>query len=94
MAGGDNLLIPTLNDDPNEIKEMVKFMKQELGPDTPWHVSRFYPQYKEQALPPTDVEELRKARRIGLEEGLHYVYTVMCRGMLAKRPIVRAAPRF
>lgn len=69
------LLIPTLNDDPNEIRDMAKFIKQELGPDTPWHVSRFYPQYKEQSLPPTDVEELRKVRQIGLEEGLHYVYT-------------------
>jgi pyruvate formate lyase activating enzyme len=69
------LLIPTLNDDPTEIRDMARFIRQELGPDTPWHVSRFYPQYKEQSLPPTDVEALREVRRIGLEEGLHYVYT-------------------
>jgi pyruvate formate lyase activating enzyme len=69
------LLIPTLNDDVNEIREMARFIKNDLGPETPWHVSRFYPQYKELDLPPTDVEGLRKVRQIGLDEGLHYVYT-------------------
>jgi len=69
------LLIPTLNDAVDEIREMARFIKQELGPETPWHVSRFYPQYKELELPPTDVEGLRRVREIGLEEGLYYVYT-------------------
>ncbi|HMK35391.1 MAG TPA: AmmeMemoRadiSam system radical SAM enzyme [Desulfomonilaceae bacterium] len=68
------LLIPSLNDKPEEIKDMAEFIRDELGPETPWHVSRFYPQYKEQTLPPTDVQELRNVRRIGLEAGLHYVY--------------------
>ncbi len=69
------LLIPSLNDDIAEIKDLAAFIKNELGPEVPWHVSRFYPQYKEQALPPTDVEFLRKVRQIGLDEGLYYVYT-------------------
>jgi pyruvate formate lyase activating enzyme len=69
------LLIPTLNDSVEEIEEMVRFIRTDLGKETPWHVSRFYPQYKEQALPPTDVESLRKVREIGLREGLEYVYT-------------------
>jgi len=69
------LLIPTLNDNPSEIREMARFIREKLGPGTPWHISRFYPQYKEQDLPPTDVAELRKARQIGLDEGLYYVYS-------------------
>ena len=69
------LLIPTLNDDPGELHELARFIHDELGPAAPWHISRFYPRYKEQALPPTAVEELRKARQIGLDEGLQYVYT-------------------
>jgi pyruvate formate lyase activating enzyme len=69
------LLIPTLNDDVQEIREMVRFIRTELGRETPWHVSRFYPQYKERNLPPTDVQALRKVRQIGIEEGLYYVYT-------------------
>ena len=69
------LLIPTLNDDPTEVRELARFIKTDLGKETPWHVSRFYPQYKELDLPPTEVEALGKVRQIGQEEGLSYVYT-------------------
>ena len=69
------LLIPTLNDDPTEVRELARFIRNDLGAETPWHVSRYYPQYKEQGLPPTDVEALRRVRQVGLDEGLHHVYT-------------------
>lgn len=69
------LLIPTLNDNPTEVRELARFIKTDLGKETPWHVSRFYPRYKEKELPPTDVDALRKVRQIGLDEGLFYVYT-------------------
>lgn len=69
------LLIPTLNDDLTEIREMARFIRENLGAATPWHISRFYPQYKEQDLPPTEVSALSRAREIGLEEGLLYVYS-------------------
>jgi pyruvate formate lyase activating enzyme len=69
------LLIPTLNDDLGEVRELAGFINKDLGKETPWHVSRFFPNYKEQELPPTDVEALRKVRQIGLDEGLYYVYT-------------------
>lgn len=69
------LLIPTLNDNVQEVHELARFIRNELGRETPWHVSRFYPQYKETDLPPTDVQFLRKVREIGIEEGLYYVYT-------------------
>lgn len=69
------LLIPPLNDDPDEIRQLAEFIRSELGPETPWHVSRFYPQYKMQEIPRTDVEILRRVRQMGLDAGLHYVYT-------------------
>lgn len=69
------LLIPGMNDETSEIKEMVCFIKNELGRETPWHVSRFFPRYKELDLPPTDATALRHVRQIGLDEGLYYVYT-------------------
>ncbi len=69
------LLIPTLNDDPHEIREMARFIRNELGAETPWHVSRFFPHYRERELPPTDTETLRRVRQVGLDEGLSYVYT-------------------
>ncbi len=68
------LLIPTLNDNLDEIRELARFIRSTLGAGTPWHVSRFYPRYKEQDLPPTDVRALTKVRQIGLEAGLNYVY--------------------
>ncbi len=68
------LLIPGLNDDPEEIRAIARFIKSELDPDTPWHLTRFHPAYKERNLPPTEISVLEHAKRIGLEEGLHYVY--------------------
>jgi pyruvate formate lyase activating enzyme len=69
------LLIPGLNESADEVRELARFIKNALGPETPWHVSRFHPQYKELTRAATNVETVRKVREIGLEEGLCYVYT-------------------
>ena len=68
------LLIPDLNDAEDELRAMTRWLVTELGPDTPWHVSRFHPTYKRTDKPPTPVSTLHRAREIGLEAGLHYVY--------------------
>ncbi len=68
------LLIPGLNDDPQELKELAEFLVS-LGPETPWHVSRFHPTYRLTDRPPTPVATVRRAREIGLKAGLRYVYT-------------------
>jgi len=68
------LVIPGINDDPAELRDAAEFVAHELGPDTPWHISRFFPAYKMMDVPPTPVETLRLARKIGLAEGLKYVY--------------------
>ena len=68
------LVIPGLNDDPAELRDAARFVSQELGNDTPWHISRFFPNYRMTDRPPTPIDTLRKAREIGLEEGLYYVY--------------------
>ncbi len=67
------LLIPGLNDSPEELREIARFVKS-VSADIPWHVTAFYPTYKMMDRKPTPVETLRLARKIGLEEGLHYVY--------------------
>lgn len=69
-----NLLIPGENDDPETIRKMVKWIKENLGEDVPLHFSRFQPMYKLKDLPPTPVETVIKAREIALEAGLKYVY--------------------
>jgi pyruvate formate lyase activating enzyme len=69
------LLIPGLNDDKGELKELATFIVDELGPETPWHISRFHPTYKLTDRPPTPAESIHRARKIGLEAGLRYVYS-------------------
>jgi len=68
------LVIPGINDGEEELKDAANFVAEELGVDTPWHISRFFPDYKMTDLPPTPVETLNRAREIGLEAGLRYVY--------------------
>jgi len=69
------LLIPGLNDSEDELRQIASFIRDELDADTPWHVSRFYPTYRLLDRPPTPVSTVLRAREIGLEAGLHYVYT-------------------
>ena len=68
------LVIPEVNDDPGELRDAARFVAQELGVETPWHLSRFFPSYKLQDLRPTSLSLLRRAAEIGQEEGLRYVY--------------------
>lgn len=69
------LIIPTLNDSDQELRDIANFIKNELGPETPWHVSRFYPTYKMTDIRPTAVQTVLRARDIGLDAGLYYVYS-------------------
>lgn len=71
------LVIPTLNDKEKIFKEIASFIKNELGAETPWHVTQFSPEisWKLQHLSPTPIETLEKACRIGLDSGLKYVYS-------------------
>ena len=70
------LVIPTISDSEETLKGIAHFIKKELGAETPWHVTRFSGalSWKLQSLPDTPVKTLLQARKIGLEEGLQYVY--------------------
>jgi pyruvate formate lyase activating enzyme len=68
------LVIPGINDDPAELRDLAGFLARELGPDTPWHISRFFPQYQMGQVPPTPVETLHRAEEIGRAAGLRYIY--------------------
>jgi pyruvate formate lyase activating enzyme len=69
-----NLIIPTLNDKPEQICELARWVKANLGGDTPMHFSRFFPRYKMRNLPPTSLKTLDLAREIAMSEGLNFVY--------------------
>jgi pyruvate formate lyase activating enzyme len=69
-----NLVIPQFNDQPETISRMCTWIRDELGPLTPLHFSRFYPLYKMLNHYPTPVSTLDHARNLALQAGLHYVY--------------------
>ena len=69
-----NLIVPTLNDDPELIKRLCDWLLQNIGPEYPLHFSRFFPLYQLRGLPPTPAETLIMAREIALNQGMHYVY--------------------
>ncbi len=69
------LLIPTKNDSDDELRALSRWIRRELGPQVPLHFTAFHPDWKLTDLPPTPPATLARARRIALEEGLHYVYT-------------------
>lgn len=68
------LIIPTKNDEMSVIEDLSLWVRKELGADTPLHLSRFYPLYKLQRLPPTPVSTLERARETALACGLEHVY--------------------
>jgi len=69
------LLIPGHNDSDEEINALCRWVRQELGADTPLHFTAFHPDYKMNETPPTPQETLRRARAAGLKHGIHHVYT-------------------
>ncbi|NNK38766.1 MAG: AmmeMemoRadiSam system radical SAM enzyme [Xanthomonadales bacterium] len=69
------LLIPGENDSDAEIDAMSAWIRQELGPDVPLHLTAFHPDWKLRNRPRTPISTLRRAREIARGNGLRYVYT-------------------
>ena len=67
------LIIPGYNDDEEQLRGIARFIKS-VDESIPWHVTRFHPEYKLMGVPSTPLETLRRARDIGEEEGLMYIY--------------------
>ncbi len=67
------LIIPGHNDSESELRQIAEFIRS-VGEEIPWHVSRFHPTYKLLDQPITPAATLQKARQIGLDAGLRYVY--------------------
>ena len=69
-----NLIVPTLNDSDTMLEGMCRWIKENMGKETPLHFSRFFPMYRMQHLPPTPASTLERARDIAVAAGLQYVY--------------------
>ncbi len=68
------LIVPEQNDSKKELAQIAKFIADNLGSETPWHISAFHPDYKQQDLPPTSIKALEKAQKIGYDAGLRHIY--------------------
>lgn len=68
------LVIPGLNDDDGSLRDMTRFIRDEVGSDVPLHFTRFHPAYRMLNVASTPVKTLERARDSALAEGLHFVY--------------------
>lgn len=67
-------VIPTVNDSIEEMENLAKWIKENLGPKTPWHITRFYPYMDFSHLMPTPIKTLEMIKEIGDKIGLNFVY--------------------
>lgn len=68
------LVIPGINDSESELRDTAAFIVEKLGAETPWHISRFFPNYRMDGIGPTPAATLARAYELGQKAGLHYVY--------------------
>jgi pyruvate formate lyase activating enzyme len=68
------LVIPGINDKPEQLDKIAQFIAGELGPEVAWHISRFFPAWKMNNAPITPMETLTTARVIGQNTGLKYIH--------------------
>jgi pyruvate formate lyase activating enzyme len=69
-----NLMVPTYNDDPDTIRKMCEWIKENIGVEHPIHFTRFHPMFKLEHLPATPISTIEKATVIARDVGLQYVY--------------------
>ena len=67
-------IIPTMNDDDQQLEDIANWIRNELGELTPWHVTRFHPHHHMMHLPPTAIATIERAYEIGRRAGLKFVY--------------------
>jgi len=68
------LVVPTLNDSPEETKQMAGWIASRLHPDVPVHFTQFQPMYKLRNLPPTPISTLERCVEVASRQGLNFVY--------------------
>jgi pyruvate formate lyase activating enzyme len=67
-------IVPGLNDSPGDLTAMAAWVHDNLGPATPWHVTRFLPDFELTYLPATPVSVLERGVSLGKAAGLRFVY--------------------
>ncbi|MFH2138564.1 MAG: AmmeMemoRadiSam system radical SAM enzyme [Candidatus Omnitrophota bacterium] len=86
-------IIPGYNSNEKESKEIAAWMFAELGKDTPWHLTRFFPYGDFKEVPPTPVGLLENLHKVGKREGLYYVYIGNIPGHAASQTYCQACKK-
>lgn len=68
------LIVPGVNDQTDQLETIARYIAEELSPDVPWHISRFFPHWLMLDTPITPLQTLEKARDIGKKAGLKYIH--------------------
>jgi len=79
------LVVPGMNDSPEELGDIAAFIATELGPDVPWHVSRFHADYKMDDGVTTPLSTLQLACEKGRQAGLRHIYCGNVHGQADER---------
>ena len=69
-----NLVVPKVGDREEDVRRLARWIVENLGPETPFHLLRFFPHYKMMNFPPTPVETLERLAKAAKDEGLVHVY--------------------
>lgn len=67
------LVVPGQNDSEKELTSIARFLAG-IDVNIPWHISRFYPNFKMSDGEPTPEKTLKRAAELGAEAGLRFVY--------------------
>ncbi len=67
-------IIVGVNDDRGELADLVRWIVRDLGTDTPWHITRFFPHHRWSGYPPTPVELMEDIYHMAKAEGLRFPY--------------------
>ena len=68
------LVVPGVNDKAEQIEKIAQFISAQLSKDVPWHVTRFFPNWKMMNAPITPLETLEMAKEIGEYAGIKNIH--------------------
>ncbi len=68
------LVVPGMNDSREELADIAGFIASDLGPNVPWHVSRYHDDFEMTDRGATPLAKLSEAVELGRAAGLRHVY--------------------
>jgi len=68
------LIVPGVNDKPEQIEQVAKTIFEVVGGKVPWHISRFFPAWQMMDKPATPLDILEKAKEIGSKYGIKFIH--------------------